>query len=127
MKDILLKFDSKEQSIAFAEANGFATVGAEGELHIIQQGEDYGFSVIGEHWTETGETETFRDEDGTEYEHSIMVSDDAWWVLFRDLADRDLSPAEDFIIWHSAMTELNEEGEEVSVPRPANAPNRIFL
>ena len=117
MKDILLKFDSKEQSIAFAEANGFATVGAEGELHIIQQGEDYGFSVIGEHWTETGETETFRDEDGT----------DAWWVLFRDLADRDLSPAEDFIIWHSAMTELNEEGEEVSVPRPANAPNRIFL
>lgn len=127
MKDILLKFNSKEQAVAFAEANGFATVDEEGELHIIQQGEDYGFSVIGENWIDTGETETFRDEDGTEYEHKIMTTDNAWWVLFRDLADRDLSPAEDFIIWHSAMTELNEEGEEVSVPRPANAPNRIFL
>ena len=127
MKDILLKFDSKEQSIAFAEANGFTSVDEEDELRVIEQGEDYVFTVIGEHWTETGETETFRDEDGTEYEHPIMVSDDAWWVLFRDMADRDMTPAEDFIIWHSAMTEQNEEGEEVSVPRPNNAPNRVFL
>ena len=127
MKDILLKFDSKEQSIAFAEANGFTSVDEEDELRVIEQGEDYVFTVIGEHWTETGETETFRDEDGTEYEHPIMVSDDAWWVLFRDMADRDMTPAEDFIVWHSAMTEQNEEGEEVSVPRPNNAPNRVFL
>ncbi len=127
MKDILLKFDSKEQAVAFAEANGFTSVDEEDELRVIEQGEDYVFTVIGEHWTETGETETFRDEDGTEYEHPIMVSDDAWWVLFRDMADRDMTPAEDFIIWHSAMTELNEEGEEVSIPRPNNAPNRVFL
>lgn len=127
MKDILLKFDSKEQAVTFAEANGFTSVDEEDELRVIEQGDDYVFTVIGEHWTETGETETFRDEDGTEYEHPIMVSDDAWWVLFRDMADRDMTPAEDFIVWHSAMTEQNEEGEEVPVPRPTNAPNRVFL
>ena len=127
MKDILLKFNSKEQAVAFAEANGFTSVDEEDELRVLEQGEDYVFTVIGEHWTETGETETFRDEDGTEYEHPIMVSDEAWWVLFRDMADRDLSPAEDFVVWHSDMTEQNEEGEEVPVPRPNNAPNRVFL
>lgn len=127
MKDILLKFDSKEQAVTFAEANGFTSVDEEDELRVIEQGEDYVFTVIGEHWTETGETETFRDEDGTEYEHPIMESDEAWWVLFRDKADRDMTPAEDFIVWHSAMTEQNEEGEEVPVPRPTNAPNRVFL
>ena len=127
MKDILLKFDSKEQAVAFAEANGFTSVDEEDELRVVEQGDDYVFTVIGEHWTETGETETFRDEDGTEYEHPIMVSDDAWWVLFRDMADRDMTPAEDFIVWHSDMTEQNEEGEEVPVPRPNNAPNRVFL
>ena len=127
MKDILLKFDSKEQAVAFAEANGFTSVDEEDELRVVEQGDDYVFTVIGEHWTETGETETFRDEDGTEYEHLIMVSDDAWWVLFRDMADRGMTPAEDFIVWHSDMTEQNEEGEEVPVPRPNNAPNRVFL
>ena len=148
MKDILLKFDSKEQAVTFAEDNGFTSiVEEEGEekVHVIEQGDDYVFTVIGEHWTETGETETFRDEDGTEYEHPIMVSDEAWWVLFRDMADRDLSPAEDFVVWHSQMTERvrarNEDGEfeadnpdteedeawiEQSVPRPANAPDRVF-
>ena len=127
MKDILLKFDSKEQAVTFAEANGFTSVDEEDELRVIEQGDDYVFTVIGEHWTETGETETFRDEDGTEYEHPIMTTDNAWWVLFRDKADRDMTPAEDFIVWHSAMTEQNEEGEEVPVPRPTNAPNRVFL
>ena len=130
MKDILLKFDSKEQAVTFAEDNGFTSiVEEEGEekVHVIEQGDDYVFTVIGEHWTETGETETFRDEDGTEYEHPIMATDNAWWVLFRDKADRDMTPAEDFIVWHSTMTEQNEEGEEVPVPRPTNAPNRVFL
>ena len=148
MKDILLKFDSKEQAVTFAEDNGFTSiVEEEGEekVHVIEQGDDYVFTVIGEHWTETGETETFRDETGTEYEHPIMVSDEAWWVLFRDMADRDLSPAEDFVVWHSQMTERvrarNEDGEfeadnpdteedeawiEQPVPRPANAPDRVF-
>ena len=127
MKDILLKFDSKEQAVAFAEANGFTSVDEEDELRVLEQGEDYVFTVIGEHWTDTGETEEWRDEDGTVHEHKIMESDEAWWVLFRDMADRDMTPAEDFIVWHSAMTEQNEEGEEVSVPRPNNAPNRVFL
>ena len=127
MKDILLKFDSKEQAVTFAEANGFTFVDEEDELHVLEQGEDYVFTVIGEHWTETGETEIFRDETGIEYEHPIMTTDDAWWVLFRDMADRDMTAAEDFIVWHSAMTEQNEEGEEVLIPRPTNAPNRVFL
>ena len=127
MKDILLKFNSKEQAVAFAEANGFTSVDEEDELRVLEQGEDYVFTVIGEHWTDTGETEEWRDEDGTVHEHKIMESDEAWWVLFRDMADRDMTPAEDFIVWHSAMTEQNEEGEEVSVPRPNNAPNRVFL
>ena len=76
-----------------------------------------------------------------------MVSDDAWWVLFRDIGDRDTLPAEDYIVWHSAMTErvrardkdsgeflpddpttdeVDEAWEEVAVPRPANAPGRVF-
>ena len=146
MIDYLLKFDSKEQAVEFAEEYGFTSVAREeGELHIIEQGDDYVFTVIGEHWTETGETETFRDETGTEYEHPIMVSDEAWWILFRDMADRDLSPAEDFVVWHSQMTQRvrarNEDGEfeadipnteedeawiEQPVPRPANAPDRVF-
>ena len=146
MIDYLLKFDSKEQAVEFAEEYGFTSVAREeGELHIIEQGDDYVFTVIGEHWTETGETETFRDETGTEYEHPIMVSDEAWWVLFRDMADRDLSPAEDYIVWHSDMVERTrarkEDGTfasddpdtpedeawiEQPVPRPANAPDRVF-
>ena len=148
MKDILLKFDSKEQAVTFAEDNGFTSVvEEEGEekINIITQGDDYVFTVIGEHWIDTGETEEFRDEDGTVYDHKIMESDEAWWVLFRDMADRDLSPAEDFVVWHSQMTERvrarNEDGEfeadnpdtpedeawiEQPVPRPANAPDRVF-
>jgi hypothetical protein len=78
MKDILLKFDSKEQAVTFAEANGFTSVDEEDELRVIEQGEDYVFTVIGEHWTETGETEIFRDETGIEYEHPIMATDNAW-------------------------------------------------
>lgn len=148
MKDILLKFDSKEQAVTFAEDNGFTSVvEEEGEekVNIITQGDDYVFTVIGEHWTDTGETEEWRDEDGTVHDHKIMESDDAWWVLFRDMADRDLSPAEDFVVWHSQMTERvrarNDDGEfeadnpdtpedeawiEQAVPRPANAPDRVF-
>ena len=130
MKDILLKFDSKEQAVTFAEDNGFTSViEEEGEekVQVIEQGDDYVFIVIGEHWIDTGETEEWRDEDGTVHDHKIMESDEAWWVLFRDMADRDMTPAEDFIIWHSAMIEQNEEGEEAPVPRPTNAPNRVFL
>ena len=127
MKDILLKFDSKEQAVSFAEDNGFTSVDEKGNHHVMEQGEDYVFTAIGEHWTETGETEEWRDEDGTVHNHKIMECDEAWWILFRDMADRDLSPAEDYIVWHSDMTATNEEGEEVSIPRPTNAPDRVFL
>ena len=148
MKDILLKFDSKEQAVTFAEDNGFTSVvEEEGEekVNIITQGDDYVFTVIGEHWTETGKTEEWRDEDGTVHDHKIMESDEAWWVLFRDMADRDLSPAEDFVVWHSHMVQKvrtrKEDGTfqsddpdtpedeawiEQPVPRPANAPDRVF-
>lgn len=148
MRDILLKFDSKEQSVTFAEENGFTSiVEAEGEekINIIEQGEDYAFTIIGDHWIDTGETEIFKDDDGTEHESKIMVSDEAWWVLFRDMGDRDMTPAEDFIVWHSDMTEKvrarQEDGTfesddpetpedeawiEQAVPRPADAPDRVF-
>ena len=68
MIDYLLKFDSKEQSVEFAVKYGFTSVeiqDGEEKITILNQGDDYVFTVIGEHWTETGETETFRDEDGT--------------------------------------------------------------
>ena len=61
------------------------------------------------------------------------------------MADRDLSPAEDFVVWHSQMTKRvrarNSDGEfeadipntpedeawiEQPVPRPENAPDRVF-
>ena len=148
MRDILLKFDSKEQSVTFAEENGFTSiVEAEGEekINIIEQGEDYAFTIIGDHWIDTGETEIFKDDDGTEHESKIMVSDEAWWVLFRDMGDRDMTPAEDFIVWHSDMREKvrgrQEDGTfesddpetpedeawiEQAVPRPDDAPDRVF-
>ena len=149
MIDYLLKFDSKEQAVDFAEQYGFTSVveeeGTE-KINIITQGDDYVFTVIGEHWIDTGETEEWRDEDGTVHDHKIMESDDAWWVLFRDMGNRDTLPAEDYIVWHSAMTERvrtrdqdsgeflpdnpntpeDEAWEEVAVPRPENAPDRVF-
>ena len=136
MRDILLKFDSEEQAVTFAEENDF----------VSSQGKDYVYSIIGPNWINTGETETLRGESGEEWEQPIMQSDEAWWILFRDLADRDLSPAEDYIVWHSDMVERTrarkEDGTfesddpdtpedeawvEVAVPRPVNAPNRVFL
>ena len=47
MKDILLKFDSKEQAVSFAEDNGFTSVDEKGNHHVMEQGEDYVFTAIG--------------------------------------------------------------------------------
>tara|TARA_R100000734_G_C3313896_1_gene105330 strand:- start:1536 stop:1937 length:402 start_codon:yes stop_codon:yes gene_type:complete len=133
MIDYLLKFDSKDQAVTFAEQMGFTTEVEEEDIEItvpLPQSEDHVYTVIGEHFVDTGKTETIRDETGMEWEQPIMKGDGKHWVLFRDIkGDMDAEPAEEFIVWSSAMTEPSEEneGEEVPVPRPENAPDRIFL
>jgi hypothetical protein len=150
MIDYLLKFKNKDQAVKFADDNGFTSVVEEegGEkINIIEQGDGYVFTTIGEHWVDTGKTKKLRDETGTEWEQPVMKSDKNHWVLFRDVhGDMDPTPAKKFIVWSSDMTEKvrarNEDGEfepddpdtpedeawvEQPVPRPENAPNRVFL
>ena len=151
MIDYLLKFDNKEMAITFAEQMGLTTTEDEGngiEVTLpLSQSENHVYTVIGEHFVDTGKTETVRDETGMEWDQPVMKGDGNHWVLFRDIkGDMDAEPAEDFIVWSSAMTERvrkrDEDGqfiaddpdtpedeawEEVPVPRPENAPNRIFL
>ena len=68
MIDYLLKFDSKAQALTFAEQMGFTTTEEEGngiEITVpIAQSEDHSYTVIGEHFVDTGKTETIRDEIG---------------------------------------------------------------
>ena len=150
MIDYLLKFESKEQALTFAEQMGFTTSIEDGGVEVtvpMTQSGTHVFTVIGEHIMPTGETETIIDETGMEGESPVTVADGKHWVLFRDVkGDMDAEPAEDFIEWHSNMTEKvktrnadgtfksddpdtpeDEAWEEVPVPRPENAPNRIFL
>ena len=57
MIDYLLKFKNKDQAVKFADDNGFTSVVEEegGEkINIIEQGDGYVFTVIGEQWTDTG-------------------------------------------------------------------------
>jgi len=113
---------------------------------IVTQGEGYVFTVIGEHWTDTGKTKKVKDGD-IEFEQPVMKSDKKHWVLFRDVnGDMDSSIAEKFVVWHSDMTEKvrarqadgtyesddpetvdDEAWIEQPVPRPTSAPNRVFL
>jgi len=150
MIDYLLKFESKEQALTFAEQMGFTTTIEEGGVEVtvpMTQSGDHVFTVIGEHIMPTGETETIRDETGMEWKRPVTVSDGKHWVLFRDVkGDMDAEPAEDFIEWSSDQTErvrrrdedgqflgddpdtTNDEAwEDVPVPRPDNTPNRVFL
>jgi len=151
MTDYLLSFKTKEQAIVFAEQMGFTTTEDEGngiEVTLpLPQSENHVYTVIGEHFIPTGKTEKVRDETGMEWDQPVMKGDGKHWVLFRDIkGDMDAEPAEDFIVWSSDMTERvrkrDEDGqfvaddpdtpedeawEEVPVPRPENAPNRIFL
>jgi hypothetical protein len=151
MIDYLLKFNTKQEAIVFAEQMGFTTDVEDGngiEVTIpMTQSDTHVFTVIGEHIMPTGETETIVDETGMEWQSPITVSDGKHWVLFRDVkGDMDSEPAEDFIEWASDQTErvrrrdedgqflgddpdtTNDEAwEDVPVPRPDNAPNRVFL
>ena len=88
MIDYLLKFDSKDQALTFAEQMGFTTTEEDGNgietTMAISQSEDHSYTVIGEHFVDTGKTETIRDESGVEWEQPIMQGDGKHWVLFRD-------------------------------------------
>jgi hypothetical protein len=117
MIDYLLKFDSKDQALTFAEQMGFTTTEEDGNgietTMAISQSEDHSYTVIGEHFVDTGKTETIRDESGMEWEQPIMQGDGKHWVLFRDIkGDMDAEPAEEFIIWHSNMTERIRKRDE---------------
>ena len=151
MIDYLLKFKSQKEAVTFAEKNGFTSTDTDEDGNevttIVTQGDGYVFTVIGEHWTDTGKTKKVKDGD-IEFEQPVMKSDKKHWVLFRDVrGDMDPDIAKKFVVWHSDMTERvrardSETGEfeaddpetvddeawvEQPVPRPTSAPNRVFL
>mgnify|MGYP000355525012 CR=1 FL=1 len=150
MIDYLLKFKSEKEAVTFAEKNGFTSTDTDEDgkevTTIVTQGEGYVFTVIGEHWTETGKTKKIKD-GGLEFERPVMKSDKKHWVLFRDVnGDMDPDIAKKFVVWSSNMTEKvrarqadgtyesddpetvdDEAWIEQPVPRPTSAPNRVFL
>jgi hypothetical protein len=95
MTDYLLKFPSREVAFQFGMENGFAAINEAGEAEITLASHEYALNVIGEH-------------NGAD-----------WWVLFRDLAGIPIPPnADPYIFWSSAWTVIDEDGNEIQIPRP---------
>ena len=127
MTDYLLKFENPQEALSFAEANGYTTTGEDGNGHEVTipltSTSEYVFTVIGEYFIPTGETEIVRGESGQEWEQPITASDGKHWILFRDLTgEKDPSIAGDYIAWSSDQM---KEGN--IIPRPPEAPNVTFL
>ena len=84
MIDYLLKFNTKQEAIVFAEQMGFTTDVEDGngiEVTIpMTQSDTHVFTVIGEHFMPTGKTETIRDESGMEWQTPKMKGDKKHWV-----------------------------------------------
>lgn len=151
MTEYLLKFDSPEEAMEFALANGYATTTEDGNGHSVTtpllQSEEYVYTIIGEHFVPTGKTKTIRDEAGQEWEQPVLKGDKKHWVLFRDLKGAlDPTPAKPYMEWASYEKDLvrrrnpdgtwvgddpdtpeDEAWEYQDRPRPESAPNRVFL
>ena len=99
MIDYLLKFESKQVAEQFGIANGFAAVDEEGVVQTSLASHTHALCEIGPH------------------------NESDYWVLFRDLVGIPVpAGAEAFIYWCSEWTGLDENGDEVSVPRPTLNP-----
>lgn len=95
MIDYLLKFPSKEVAIQFGAATGLATEDSDGNWQASTATHDHALLEIGEH-------------NGSDY-----------WILYRDLTGIPVPDgAESFIYWCSDWTVLDEDGNEIGVPKP---------
>ena len=101
MTDFILRFPSKSAVEQFGIASGFASANEDGEIVSNLASHEYALHVVGDF-------------------------DDAWWVLFRDLAGIPVpAGAEQYIYWASDFTVDDEDGNPVPIPRPIsdNVPN----
>lgn len=89
MIDYILKFPSKEVAIQFGLANGFTTIGENGEPQSTLASHEHALYIIGEHFTGGDE-------------NIPATGDGKWWVLFRDLLELPIpSGGEQYIYWSS--------------------------
>jgi hypothetical protein len=101
MIDYILRFPSKQVAEQFGLANGFAYQNEDGAIVSNLASHEHALCEVGEH-------------DG----------DGQYWVLFRDLVGIPIpAGGEQFIYWSSQWAVLDENGDEISVPRPINDPN----
>jgi len=101
MTDYILRFPSKEIAEAFGLAHGFARASEDGTVVSTLASHEHALHEVGEH-----------------------NGDGQYWVLFRDLVDIEIPDGGDqFIVWSSNQTALNEDGVEINVPRPFNDPH----
>jgi len=100
MIDYLLKFPDRNAALQFGLSNGFAAINEAGEEEITLASHEYALHIIGEH-------------NGAD-----------WWVLFRDLVGIPIPEGGDqFIIWASNQTIIDDAGSEISIPRPEFNPD----
>ena len=102
MIDYLLKFPSKAVAEQFGVANGFAHVDEESGV-IVSSLASYQHALyeIGEH-----------------------NADGNYWVLFRDLVGIPIPEGgEQFVIWSSEMTIMDDSGDPIHLPRPEFNPD----
>ena len=119
MTDYILKFPSKEAAQQFGLVNGFTVQDESGNIVSRLASYEHALYEIGEHFI-TQQTD-IADESETEsvIEPPIPIGDGQYWVLFRDLVGIPVPPgAEEFIVWSSNQKTFDDNGYEISVPRP---------
>ncbi|MFN4909430.1 MAG: hypothetical protein ACK5H0_10415 [Bacteroidota bacterium] len=100
MKDYIFRFPSKQIAEQFALANNFAEFDeCSGSITPLLESE-YCINEIGPH---NGEN---------------------YWILFRDLVGIPIpAGGEAFIYWASDWSVLDEDGQEIPIPRPEDDPD----
>jgi hypothetical protein len=124
MTDYILKFPSKEAAQQFGLVNGFAVQDESGYIVSRLASYEHALYEIGEHFI-TQQTD-IADESETEsvIDQPAPIGDGQYWVLFRDLVGIPIpSGGEQFIVWSSNQTTLDEGGDEVPVSRPIDDPS----
>jgi hypothetical protein len=99
MIDYILKFESKAVAEQFGIASGYA-VDNEGVIETTLATHEYALHEIGEH-------------NGTDF-----------WMLFRDLVGLPVPEgADQFIVWASNQSIIDDTGDEIFFPRPEFNPD----
>ena len=110
MLDYLLRFPSKAIAEQFGIASGYA-VDNEGVIETTLATHQYALHEIGEHFV-GGDEET------------PATGDGQYWVLFRDLVGLPVPEgADQFIVWASNQSIIDDTGDEIFFPRPEFNPD----